>query len=76
MGGLSLENQHHQPNGMGMGRSAYIPPHMRGQMDGPAPGPPAMNGNLNGGNMGGAPRYVAAQDVLYVLVVARINVLH
>lgn len=52
MGGLSLENQQHgHTNGMGGGRSAYIPPHMRGgQMDGPAP--PMVNGSaagLNGG---------------------------
>lgn len=44
MNGLSLDSQH------GQGRSAYIPPHMRGsmpqpQMDGP---PPLMNGPTNG----------------------------
>lgn len=52
MGGLSLDSPH------GQGRSAYIPPHMRGMappgpMDGPAPqmngGPPSMNGNAWGG---------------------------
>ncbi len=53
MGGLSLDSQH------GQGRSAYIPPHMRGmppppgQMDGPPPpqmnGGPPMNGNAWGG---------------------------
>ncbi len=46
MNGLSLDGPH------GQGRSAYIPPHMRGmpppQMDGP-PGPaPSMNGQMNG----------------------------
>ena len=54
MGGLSLEPQH------GQGRSAYIPPHMRGmppqqQMDGP---PPSMNGHASGpvnGNAWNAP---------------------
>lgn len=58
MGGLSLDHQQngHQ-NGMGGGRSAYIPPHMRGMpppnMDGP---PLAMNGsvpNEDGGAWGG-----------------------
>ena len=53
MGGLSLDSQH------GQGRSAYIPPHMRGmpppQMGGP---PPAMNGHANSpinGNAWNAP---------------------
>ena len=55
MGGLSLDSQH------GGGRSAYIPPHMRGmpppqtQMDGP---PPSMNGHMNApmnGNAWSAP---------------------
>ena len=49
MGGLSLDSQH------GQGRSAYIPPHMRGMppppMDGPAP---PMNGNMNGPVSGNA----------------------
>ena len=49
MGGLSLENQQHgHPNGVGGGRTTYIPPHMRGQMDGPAP--PMVNGSAAGLN--------------------------
>ncbi|KAL9127337.1 MAG: hypothetical protein Q9217_003776, partial [Psora testacea] len=49
MGGLSLDNRQ-PPNGMGGGRSAYIPPHMRGMpppsnMDGPPP--PMMNGSTH-----------------------------
>lgn len=57
MGGLSIES--HQSNGMGGGRSAYIPPHMRNttssNMDGPAP--PMMNDSVNGdGAWGGASR--------------------
>ena len=58
MGGLSLDN--HQPNGMGGGRSAYIPPHMRGMpppvnMDGPSP--QMMNGSVHpNGAWGGPPR--------------------
>ncbi|KAH8650910.1 P-loop containing nucleoside triphosphate hydrolase protein [Tricladium varicosporioides] len=28
-------------------RQSYIPPHMRGKMGGPAPGPPPMNGGIN-----------------------------
>lgn len=64
MGGMSLQESQHapkggQPNGFAE-RSAYIPPHMRGQQrgppppgpgpaafDGPAPGPPMGNG-MNG----------------------------
>ena len=49
MNGLSLNDQHG-------GRSAYIPPHMRGMpppsMDGP---PPQMNGHMNGNAWGGGP---------------------
>lgn len=47
MGGLSIDSQPQRPNGVGGGRSAYIPPHMRavhGNADGPPPPPPAMNG--------------------------------
>ncbi|KAK4616251.1 ATP-dependent RNA helicase DED1 [Fulvia fulva] len=58
MNGLSLQDSQHAPqngpgpqqNGFGAGRSAYIPPHMRGSARGPAPGPgPAPNG-LDGAN--------------------------
>ena len=56
MGGLSLDSQHPRANGangINGGRSAYIPPHMRGMpgggMDGPPPGP-AMNGASRYGN--------------------------
>ncbi|MCJ1306277.1 DEAD-box ATP-dependent RNA helicase, partial [Hypocenomyce scalaris] len=61
MGGLSLgESQH--ANGIG-GRSAYIPPHLRGVNGGPTgppPGmdgapPPIMNGGMNGSAWGGPP---------------------
>ncbi len=49
MNGLSLNDQHG-------GRSAYIPPHMRGMpppsMEGP---PPPMNGHMNGNAWGGGP---------------------
>ncbi|KAF4621503.1 hypothetical protein G7Y89_g14570 [Cudoniella acicularis] len=41
MNGLSL-------NGGPGERQSYIPPHMRGKMGGPAPGPPPMNGGING----------------------------
>jgi ATP-dependent RNA helicase DDX3X len=50
MNGLSLSESQHAPKpgqqqqqngGYGQGRSAYIPPHMRGARGGPAPGPPA-----------------------------------
>ena len=43
MNGLSLnDSQHAGPNGMGGGRAAYIPPHLRNapqsvRMDGPPP---------------------------------------
>ena len=53
MGGLSLESQQHGSN-MGGGRSAYIPPHLRGMppqgMDGPPP--PMMNGPMDGNASG------------------------
>lgn len=47
MNNLSLQESQHAPKpgqqngGFGQGRSAYIPPHMRGARGGPAPGPPA-----------------------------------
>jgi ATP-dependent RNA helicase DDX3X len=47
MNNLSLQESQHAPKpgqqngGYGQGRSAYIPPHMRGARGGPAPGPPA-----------------------------------
>jgi ATP-dependent RNA helicase DDX3X len=54
MNGLSLNGPH------GQGRSAYIPPHMRGMpppsMDGP---PPPMNGHVNGDAWGGPTKSVA-----------------
>lgn len=85
MGGLSLgESQH--ANGIG-GRSAYIPPHLRGVngaptgpppgMDGPAP--PMMNGGMNGSAWGGPPaRYEMIHLVVLLLalpslVVALVN---
>lgn len=37
MGGLSLGDSQHAPNGVGAGRSTYIPPHLRGA-GGPPPG--------------------------------------
>lgn len=49
MNNLSLQESQHAPKpgqqnggggGYGQGRSAYIPPHMRGARSGPAPGPP------------------------------------
>lgn len=52
MGGLNL-------NG-GAEQRSYIPPHMRGKMGGPAPGPgpaangPPMNGGINGSAWGPA----------------------
>lgn len=47
MGGLSLgESQHAAPGGAG-GRSAYIPPHMRG-LPPPAAGPPAGAPRMDG----------------------------
>ena len=46
MGGLSLgDSQHAAPHGMGAGRSAYIPPHLRGQAVGPTP---AQHGGMGG----------------------------
>ena len=58
IGQLSLADSQHAP-GMG-GRSAYIPPHMRGSNSGPPPGmdgpPPMMNGELNNSVWGGGPR--------------------
>ena len=56
MGGLSLGDSQHAN---GIGRSAYIPPHLRGMgaappgMDGPPP--PAMNGGMNASAWGGLP---------------------
>jgi len=52
MNNLSLQESQHAPKpgqqqqngGYGQGRSAYIPPHMRGARGGPAPGPPAFDG--------------------------------
>ncbi|MCJ1229982.1 DEAD-box ATP-dependent RNA helicase, partial [Toensbergia leucococca] len=62
MGSLSLgESQH--ANGIG-GRSAYIPPHLRGASGGPPPGmdgpPPPMMNNAMNGNAWGTP---ATSDV-------------
>ena len=45
MNGLSLDDSKHAPNGMGGGRSAYIPPHMR---NAPGGGRPPMMNNLDG----------------------------
>ena len=49
MSGLSLEGSQHA-NGIG-GRSAYIPPHLRGVPQPPpgmeAPRPPVVNGGMN-----------------------------
>lgn len=59
MNGLSIKDSQHAPNGF-PARSAYIPPHLRGQMGGPAgpPGPPpGMDGPppmINGGGMSGS----------------------
>ncbi|KAI9755147.1 MAG: DEAD-box ATP-dependent RNA helicase [Chaenotheca gracillima] len=47
MNGLSLEESQHAGGGYrgpGQQRSAYIPPHMRGSMGGPAPGPGGPGG--------------------------------
>ena len=67
MNGLSLNDSRHAPNGsINGGRSAYIPPHLRGRggpppMDGPAPGPAAGAwGNpqqQNGGDWAQAPDF-------------------
>ena len=54
MNGLSLQDSKHAGNGIGGGRSTYIPPHLRGAgrvpppmgMDGAAP--PPMNGSAWG----------------------------
>jgi ATP-dependent RNA helicase DDX3X len=45
MGGLSLGDSQHAAGGPGSGggRSAYIPPHLRGRMDGPSPASPGMS---------------------------------
>ncbi|KAL8742612.1 MAG: hypothetical protein Q9190_004938, partial [Brigantiaea leucoxantha] len=56
MSGLSLADSQHA-NGMGGGRSAYIPPHMRGGPSGPHPQgmdgpPPVMNGRINDSTWG------------------------
>lgn len=40
MGGLSLDSQPQRPNGVGGGRSAYVPPHMRGMQGKMDAGPP------------------------------------
>ena len=61
MSGLSLADSQHA-NGMGGGRSAYIPPHMRGGPSGPHPQgmdgpPPVMNGRINDSTWG-APGFV------------------
>lgn len=50
MGALNLADK------QGVQRASYIPPHMRGQPGGPAPGPPAANGAppMNGGINGSA----------------------
>ena len=59
MGGLSLGDSQHA-NGIG-GRSAYIPPHMRGipqpppSMDGP---PQSANAGMNGSAWAAPPGYV------------------
>ena len=52
MGGLSLDSQ--RPNGVGGGRSAYIPPHMRSVQGKMESGPPPM--------MNGAPGYDRSSD--------------
>lgn len=49
MNGLSLQESQHAPGGGFNGRSAYIPPHLRGR-GGPmshVDGPPAMNGDAD-----------------------------
>jgi ATP-dependent RNA helicase DDX3X len=54
MNGLSLQDSKHASNGMGGGRSTYIPPHLRGSAGGPPPmgldgaAPPPMNGSAWG----------------------------
>ena len=63
--GLSMKDSQHAN---GFPRSTYIPPHMRGQMGGPAgpPGPlprmdgppPMMNGGMNGSAWAGPQTYV------------------
>ena len=71
MGSLSLgESQH--ANGIG-GRSAYIPPHLRGASGGPPPGmdgpPPPMMNNAMNGNAWGTPatRYDSVELIISVL---------
>jgi len=63
MAALSMKDSQHA-NGFPP-RSAYIPPHLRGQMGGPAgppPGmdgpPPMMNGSMNGSAWAGPSTYV------------------
>lgn len=68
MAGMSLQDSQHAPkpgqqNGGFQERSAYIPPHMRGQR-GPAPGPPGgfsgpPPGAMNGNGMPPGPKYVS-----------------
>ena len=54
MNGLSLQDSRHAPNGMNGGRSAYIPPHMRGsQRSGPPP-TKAPQEDLSGPGIGGS----------------------
>lgn len=74
MGSLSLgESQH--ANGIG-GRSAYIPPHLRGVNGAPAgpppgmdgPPPPMMNGGMNGSAWGGPPPRYGNTDLIVFLV--------
>jgi len=70
MNNLSLQESQHAPKpghqqngGYGQGRSAYIPPHMRGARGGPAPGPPAFDGPppMGGPNGFGPPPGVQAK---------------
>lgn len=60
MNGLSLNESQHA-NGIG-GRSAYIPPHLRGVPQ-PPPGmdtpPPAMNGGMGSSAWAGPTAYVS-----------------
>lgn len=81
MGGLSLgESQH--ANGIG-GRSAYIPPHLRGANGAPAgpppgmdgPPPPMMNGGMNGSAWGGPPARYGTIELAVSIVASRSSVL-
>jgi len=64
MNGLSLGESKHAPNGMPTGRSAYIPPHLRGSqrvpspmgMDGAGPSPGGSNTSLSGSAWGNTNR--------------------